>query len=146
VLPNNSGAQSKVVRVGALPERTYKSASPLPPLRLMTRLVAPGGTAIENNRDEPKSPANPARVTPFGSTSALAGASKEKAADTDLAADMDTVHGFALPVHAPDQPENWLPVLAVAVRVTTLLDKKLTDDAVHPESHEMPDGMLVTVP
>lgn len=49
----------------------------------------------------------------------------------------------SVPVHAPDQPENADPVLAVAVSVTGVPLAKL---ALHVDPQLMPEGLLVTVP
>jgi hypothetical protein len=43
-LPFKNGRQVYVVNVGALPKRTYRSASPVPALIEKLRLVAPVGT------------------------------------------------------------------------------------------------------
>jgi hypothetical protein len=61
---------------------------------------------------------------------------------TEVLAVRFTAH-VPVPVHAPDQPVNVEPVLAVAVSVTGVALAKL---ALHVVPQLMPEGLLVTVP
>ena len=70
-------------------------------------------------------------------------ASVTNEAPTDSACDMVTMHVVLAPEHAPDQPANTDPPVALAVRVT---DALALNWALHVVPQLMPDGTLVTVP
>src|SRR3546814_17900963 len=59
LLPYLYGRQSQELSVGALPNFTYRSASPLPPDMVNTRLAAPEGTSRVKFSDWPDEPAWP---------------------------------------------------------------------------------------
>jgi hypothetical protein len=71
-------------------------------------------------------------VTPLG----------ENVAETDCAEFIVTVQ-LAVPVQAPLQPAKVLPAPGCALRVTTV---PLVYDEEQELPHEMPPGLLVTVP
>src|SRR5690606_41390374 len=68
LLPERYGRQSQDESVGALPNRTYRSASPLPPDRVKARFEAPAGPSMGKSSDCPDAPARPVAGTPFPST------------------------------------------------------------------------------
>src|SRR5262245_54558601 len=49
LLPLVNGRHANALVVGGLPKRTYRSASPVPPWRVTTRLSMPGGTSMVKN-------------------------------------------------------------------------------------------------
>src|SRR5512139_3914011 len=65
-----------------------------------------------------------------------------KVAVTTLAASIVSVHG-PVPVHAPLQRVSMAPVLAVAVKVTTVPTANVS---LQPAPQSMPAGLLVTLP
>src|SRR6266508_2472083 len=64
-LPSRYGRQSYDEVVGAEPNFTYRSASPVPPLVTTFRLVAPDGTARVYRRDAPCAPDRRVTGTPL---------------------------------------------------------------------------------
>src|SRR3546814_1762388 len=65
LLPFTNGRQSYTVSVGALPNFTYMSASPVPPDRLNARLLEPAGTSMVKLMSLPVLAANPVTATPL---------------------------------------------------------------------------------
>lgn len=68
---------------------------------------------------------------------------QEKAAVTERACDIDTVHLVDVPVQAPDQPRNRPPLGADAVSVTDVPDTNAVEQVV-PQL--IPVGFELTVP
>src|SRR3546814_9662527 len=64
LLPDLYGRQSQDESVGALPNFTYRSASPLPPDMVNTRFEAPEGTSRVKFSDWPDEPDRPVSGTP----------------------------------------------------------------------------------
>src|SRR5678815_589342 len=67
-LPETYGRQSQTVSVGAEPNFTYMSASPVPPEITNFRLVAPEGTTMVQVCWLLRAPEMPVTGTPFVST------------------------------------------------------------------------------
>src|SRR5688572_156468 len=67
-LPLTYGRQSYTESVGALPNLTYMSMSPVPPEVTNFRPVAPAGTTIVKLSEAPVEAARPVLATPFCST------------------------------------------------------------------------------
>src|SRR3546814_14564031 len=65
LLPYLYGRQSQELSVGALPNFTYRSASPLPPDMVNTRFEAPEGTSRVKFSDWPDEPDWPVTGTPL---------------------------------------------------------------------------------
>src|SRR3546814_8969073 len=68
LLPYLYGRQSQELSVGALPNFTYRSASPLPPDMVNTRFEAPEGTSRVKFSDWPDEPDWPVTGTPLVSS------------------------------------------------------------------------------
>src|SRR3546814_18984015 len=68
LLPYLYGRQSQELSVGALPNFTYRSASPLPPDMVNTRLEAPEGTSRVKFSDWHAEPDWPVNGTPLVSS------------------------------------------------------------------------------
>jgi hypothetical protein len=70
-----------------------------------------------------------------------------KVAVTAFVAALKVTEQPALPVHAPDHPENMLGAVGVSLRVTALFGGNVAVQAVvEPVVQLIPDGLLVTVP
>src|SRR3954468_8936287 len=65
LFPLTNGLQSKVAVVGCDPNRTYRSASPVPPLICTLSELCPAGTAMKKNRCELVAPERFDTATPF---------------------------------------------------------------------------------
>ena len=116
--------------------------SPVPPLVVITRLLAPLGTSMEKYCCALVAPASPDTATPFRSGVVPPARLLSKVAVTACAADMVTVQ-VPVPLQAPDQPVKLEPLAGVALSVTLAPETKL---AVQVAPQSMPDGELETVP
>ena len=112
----------------------------MPPLVCIFKFVAPAGTVIEKYRDEPKFPEifiSRKRTTVFSVS--------KMAVTLTLLVPAGMVQ-LLVPVQAPLQPANVLPLAAWAVRVTALVLAKLADAPEQSCTQLKPLGLLLTLP
>lgn len=112
----------------------------------ITRLVAPDGTAMEYRALDPVAPDRPVTATPFCSAVMVPPVVVAKAAPRLAELVPAAIVQLPVPVQAPLQPLNVLPLSGVAVKVTLLVVGKLPVAVEQDVPHEMPLGLLATVP
>lgn len=133
--------------VGNCPKRVNKLTSPVPPEVLIDKLVAPAGTAIENNLLDAEAPERLATDTPF--CKAVTEPPLDdvlKIAPTLIELVPATTVQLPTPVQAPLQPAKVLPVAGVAEIVTLLVDEKLAEATPQEVPQLIPIGLLLSVP
>ena len=118
----------------------------MPPEVLITRLLAPEGTAIENRALDPKLPDWPVTDTPFCSVVVVLPVRVANAAPRLTEAVPAATVQLPVPVQAPVQPPKVLPLSGVAVNVTLEEVGKLPVEVEQETPHEIPLGLLVMVP
>src|SRR5690554_4516074 len=100
LLPARHGRQSYADVVGGALRRTYRSASPLPPLMPINRLVAPAGTLNVYRRSLPAAPESAVTGTSFCSSPSPGPGSGSPPPMTAATA------AWALMMPAPQPPEH----------------------------------------
>ena len=118
----------------------------MPPEVVITRLLAPVGTAIENRALDPKLPDRPVTDTPFCSVVVVLPVMVANAAPRLTEAVPAATVQLPVPVQAPVQPPKVLPLSGVAVNVTLEEVGKLPVEVEQETPHEIPLGLLVMVP
>ena len=113
---------------------------------VIARLLAPEGTAMENRALDPAEPARPVTDTPFCSVVMVLPVDVLNVAPRFTELVPAATVQLPLPEQAPLQPVKVLPVSGVAVKVTLVDEEKLPVDVEQKAPHEIPLGLLMTLP